>query len=347
MTAYGIFDEALESIADGGPDLRNGLTNHAPMVIEALCAMGRDDAVTPWLDEYRRGMLPWPDRGERIDRQGWRLALGRPERATDWLDFFANELQDAPWSVVLDRWTRQLAAGICAAATHGVIRVGHAARALALAESPPRTGELAAALASWASTYQVLPTDRSAPVAASPPAEAILQVPIVPPAARRFTGTITSSLEALHEFPPFASTIGLAQLDGDPSVRISELAETFVHVYLANAKDPLGTIVFVHGVTSMTALRSIVSHVSIETTRESLLYAWQAGCGLYAAFGKQPLPARNVPPPDESNETLIDMAIANGDEHAIKFTEACLGEHALTPNDAYPAAAHHAIGALH
>jgi len=40
------------------------------------------------------------------------------------------------------------------------------------------------------------------------------------------------------------------------------------------------------------------------------------------------------------------MAIANGDEHAIKFTEACLREHELTPSPAYLAAARHAIGVL-
>lgn len=40
------------------------------------------------------------------------------------------------------------------------------------------------------------------------------------------------------------------------------------------------------------------------------------------------------------------MAIANGDEHATKFTEACLRECDLNPSPAYPAAARHAIGVL-
>ena len=60
MMTHTLFDTALESIKDAGPDLRNGLTNHAPMAIEALCALGREDAVMPWLEHYRAGMLPWP-----------------------------------------------------------------------------------------------------------------------------------------------------------------------------------------------------------------------------------------------------------------------------------------------
>ena len=42
---------------------------------------------------------------------------------------------------------------------------------------------------------------------------------------------------------------------------------------------------------------------------------------------------------DTSVEDLIDSAVATGDEHAIKFTEACLREHALNPKPVYLAAA--------
>jgi hypothetical protein len=42
----------------------------------------------------------------------------------------------------------------------------------------------------------------------------------------------------------------------------------------------------------------------------------------------------------------VDRAIAHGDEHAIKFTEACLHQHARKPSAAYPAAAHHALDVL-
>jgi len=40
------------------------------------------------------------------------------------------------------------------------------------------------------------------------------------------------------------------------------------------------------------------------------------------------------------------MAVTNGDEHVIKFTEACLREHELNPKPEYLAAARHAMEAL-
>src|SRR6266404_4049804 len=48
-------DEALELLSAYGPDLQNGMTSHAPMTAEALCAMGRPEAVMPWLERYRTG----------------------------------------------------------------------------------------------------------------------------------------------------------------------------------------------------------------------------------------------------------------------------------------------------
>jgi hypothetical protein len=45
-------------------------------------------------------------------------------------------------------------------------------------------------------------------------------------------------------------------------------------------------------------------------------------------------------------DELIDRAIACGDEHAIKFTEVCLREHALKADQAFLAAAAHAIQML-
>jgi hypothetical protein len=137
-----------------GPDLANGLTSHGPMAAEALCALGRPDAVLPWVERYRQGMLPRPPARERIVPERWRDALAQENRFTDWSTFFALELAEAPWRAVLDRWVARLAPGICSA-THGVIRVGHAVRGLE-SGTPPRVRELADALASWASTYQEL-----------------------------------------------------------------------------------------------------------------------------------------------------------------------------------------------
>lgn len=341
---YSMMEPALEFLAPYGPDLRNGLTNHAPMAVEALAAMGRADAVMPWLEKYRRGMRPRPIAREKIGHNNWRDALGSERRVADWNAFFAEELANAPWREVLAQWATRLAPAICASATHGVIRVGHAARSLGEAETPARIRELADGLGYWAAAYQVLPT-RFDTSRAMPAWDAIAAVPLVPDAQRKFSGTITSSLVALDDFPDFAPVIGLLDVTPDPARVISDLTETFARVYLANARDTLGVIVFVHSVTSATALRSLLPYLPEAAARQATSYAWQAACGLYAAFGKS-TPADQVEPVRESADTLIDMAVANGDEHAIKFTETALREYELNPAPAYLAAARHAIGIL-
>ena len=344
--SYTSMDDALARLSAYGPDLRNGLTNHAPMAVEALCALGRPDAVAPWVERYRSGMLPRPAARRRIAREDWRSALAQSDRVADWNDFFAAELRDASWRDVLSRWAARLAPGICASAAHGVIRVGHAARSLAESETPHRLRELADALAYWAANYQELPTSRRVADRLRRPREAIAEVAVVPPSQRVFTGTIVSSLEALSDFPDFAPLIGLVDVGGEVRDVASDLAEVFARVYLANTHDVLTAIVFIHGVTAVAALDNLLPYLDDVIARTALRFAWQTGCGLYAAFGSRPKPETEIEPPRESEDTLIDMAIGHGDEHAIKFTEACLRFHALRSSPTYVAAARHALDVL-
>src|SRR6266542_4493271 len=197
--AYAAMDEALDMLSGFGPDLQNGMTSHAPMAAEALCALGRPEAVLPWMARYNRGMLPRPARGERIAEDNWRAALAQGHRCADWNAFLAEQLQDDPWRVVLERWVARLAPGISAAAAHGVIRVGHAVRSLAKRETPLRIGELADALGYWAAHYQELPTQSARSNGHLRPAAAIAHVPVMAPDRRVFHGSIVSSLVGLNE----------------------------------------------------------------------------------------------------------------------------------------------------
>ena len=73
---YTSLDDALETLAPYGIELKNGNSNHAPMVAEALCALGRPDSVMPWITRYRERMLPRPGAGDRI-RRGFEPGNGR------------------------------------------------------------------------------------------------------------------------------------------------------------------------------------------------------------------------------------------------------------------------------
>jgi hypothetical protein len=344
---YDPLDTALARLGSGGVDLENGMTNHAPMTAEALCALGRPDAVLPWVERYRPQILPRLPARERIDPTHWRAALSREDRFTDWSAFFAEELAHTPWRDALDRWVGRLAPGICAAATHGVIRVGHAARALGAGETDLRRAELADALASWASTYQELPTASHTGAAKFAPRDALARVPVVPLAERRFKGTIVSSLEALTDFPAFAPAIGLLETSGDLDDLIAELARVFARVLVENAHSTLTTLVFVHGVTSVAALGNLLPHIAPETSRAALPWAWQSAAALYAAFAASD--DRRVAEPEAvplDAKTLIDAALSNGDEHAIKLAEACLSVNARAPSPDFGAAIRRALAIL-
>jgi hypothetical protein len=344
MPLYRSLDDALDEIAPFCIELKNGNSNHAPMVAEALCALGHPEAVMPWIARYRERMQARPSAGSPVRLDAWQSALGRRERFADWAALFTEELEDAPWRAVLDRWVARLAPGFCAAATHGPIRVGHAARGLAEHETASRRRELADALAGWAATWQQLPTQDGATHETMTPRQAIGRVPVVRP-DRRLPGNIVAALAVLADIPEFAPVVGMLDTNGAISAQIADLTELFARVYLANAHDIPTVIAFIHGVTSLAALGNIAPHVSDATARSTLRFAWQAGCGLYACYGGGGL-AEDIEPPGSGAEQLVDRAIANGDEHVIKFTEACLNRHALAPSMVYLAAADRVTGII-
>jgi hypothetical protein len=155
-----------------------------------------------------------------------------------------------------------------------------------------------------------------------------------------------SDRDRLAEFPEFAGAIGLIEPAGDLDERVAELGDIFARVYLANITTTLTVIAFIHGVTSLHAIGNILPQVSGATGHRLVLYGWQGGCGLYSCFGNGAVMAEEVEPMTENPERLIDRAVANGDEHPIKFTEACLHLNTLYPSAAYPLAVRHALGAL-
>jgi hypothetical protein len=171
-------------------------------------------------------------------------------------------------------------------------------------------------------------------------------VAVVPSEDRRFTGTIVSSLEALDGFAAFAPVIDRLDVSRPLDEVLSDLTETFARVYLANARDVLGSIVFLHAVTGAAAVRTLLPLLDPADAHDAVRFAWQTGAALYAAFGSRPATVREIEPALVAAPGLVDRAIANGDEHAIKFAEVCLREHALRASPAFIAAAAHAIDLL-
>ena len=164
-SAAGTLDEAYERLHATGPEFDGWLSNHGPMAAEAMVRHGHADRVHPWLDGYMRRLEEFP-RGAGPIGSSWRDALGDPRRIADWTAYFRREVTGQPWRQVLGTWWPRLLPGVAAAATHGVIRVGHATRALLQdgADADHLT-ELAHGLAYWAARWQPVP---GAPAAGSP-----------------------------------------------------------------------------------------------------------------------------------------------------------------------------------
>jgi Questin oxidase-like len=343
---YDVLDEALAMVGPAGCEWGGGLANHGPMASEALCAMGRSDAVVSWAKKYSNKLEPRAAAHDRIRAEDWRNALGDGDRFPDWSVFFANELKERPWPLVLDDWIGRLTPGIAAAATHGAIRVGHAVRSLEYGETPARLGELADGLAYLAARYQVLPGSLR-PTTPAMASRALARVALAPRELRkRNFGLITTGLDALAEFPDFEPAANLAAPGDDTSAFLSDLTETFAHVYLSSARNFFTTIVFVHSVTGPAALRLIAPHLSRDTRKLALRNIWQTCAAMYSMFGTPVSTNESLQNGHRSIDALFDAAIACGDEHAIKFSEACVREHALNAKPGYLAAASHAVAFL-
>jgi hypothetical protein len=224
-----------------------------------------------------------------------------------------------------------------AAATHGLIRTGHAVRSLVAGETPQRLHELAEGLGYWAACYQVLPGKPSGGHSGHSPREAVQSVGRIHSGDFDPRGAIVQQLKGLDEHRGFATAIDLVDTAGDLSRYFSELTETFAGIYLAN---PTGLIAFVHAVTAPSALRLLAPYLTDADARLAARYAWQACAGIYAWYATTPPPPPSgFMPPAETLETLIDRAVTAGGAHTIKFTEACLREYALNPQPVYLAAA--------
>ena len=192
----GALDLALERFARTGPEYRGGLANHGPMAAEALVALGRSDAVAAWVEGYASRLGPPPPARTPIPTADWHSALGERGRVADWSVYFRRELAEAPWRQVLRLWLPRLAPGFVAVATHGAIRTGHAARALAARETPPRLHELAEGLAYWAANFTRLP-ETATPPGSARPSQAVAALELLPAGERRSYGFITARLAGL------------------------------------------------------------------------------------------------------------------------------------------------------
>jgi hypothetical protein len=322
-----ILDENLARLARTGPEYHGGLSNHGPMAAEALLRLGRADEVGHWVDGYLPRLDDAPGPSGRITGDTWRDALGDRKRVADWIAYLDSQLADEPWRDVLARWWPRLVPGLAAAATHGIIRTSHAARAMNASPSPERARELAQAIGYWAATYDELP---GTPRACGPlaPAEAVRRLPrqARPPGDGLISAQLRQRLDGDTQLAPAVDALRPPpDVPSDLLALATELARQFV---IYGRMDPIGML---HAVTATVAARSVLPLLPAEVARPTYDRLWQAGAALVSVYSsgapEEAVPATEPP----GREDLADRAARNGDAHAIKLTEACLRLHAERP----------------
>ncbi|KUL24676.1 questin oxidase family protein [Streptomyces regalis] len=309
----GQLEEALERLHMSGPEHHGRLSNHAPMVVESLAANGQAGAVHRWLDRYESKLEDFPDRVAPVTDDNWPSALGDVRRAADWIDHFSRALTGRPWKTVLAEWWPRLLPGLYGAATHPVIRVGHAVRALESGASEPRLAELAHALGYWAARHRTVSGVTALPGAASA-AQSLDAVPAI----REPQGTFPARLAAVRQLPVWAGDVG------DPGTareRLTELVRAATHRYATHGHGE--ETMLVHAATAPNAVLRTLDSLPRELWAPSLHAAWTASAAVTAMYAPAE-PVAYTPPARLTPEEVLQRALAHGDEHVIKLTDTAL-----------------------
>ena len=252
------------------------------MAAEALAHLGRSDAIPGWVAQYRRRLDEAPPPARPLTEEDWPDALGQDSAIPDWLALFEREIADRPVAAVAGEWVPRLLPGAVGAATHGLIRTGHALRALGGADTPPRRLEVANGLAFWAASYQELP---------GPPllighegvADALADLPYLPEDAPRpvlISDRVAAVADIADEFEQGVASLGWT---GGAVDLLDQLASGGSAAYLRNA-DGGGAIGLLHAVTSPLACELVLPWLAEEDRDAALGYVWQAAAALHVAY---------------------------------------------------------------
>ena len=174
--------------------------------------------------------------------------------------------------------------------------------------------------------------------------EALADLPYLPeetPEEFLITRRVAHVADIADEFEQAVASLGWS---GDPLALLDALAVGGAQAYLRNADT--SPIALIHTITAPLALELVLPHLAEEDRDAALAYAWQAVASIHVAYALErtrELPTGTATP---SPEELIDHALASGDEHAIKVTEAALRSHARTGESVLLAAAADAAARL-
>ena len=334
-----VMDEALNRLHRTGPEWSGRLSNHGPMVVEAMIRHGHVDGVEGWLDWYETRLDPVPATSRRIKGDDWVDALGDPSRLGDWAGFFDNELAEHSWLDVLEIWWPRLLPGLAASATHSVIRVGHAVEALRDQEmSQTRLAELSQALAYWAGRW--LPVPNSAPPSGTLEiAQALESLPALGGEELAFPDLL-ARLSSDARWPDAAAALQQNPIPGAPHDQLVALVTAATLHYRTHAHG--SPIMLVHSATAPNAVLRVLPSLHESLWEPSLHAAWRASAAITMIYNPSAGLGSTQEPSDSLTSSAADvfaLAVEHRDEHVIKLADTALDVYSWTANpDALAAA---------
>jgi Questin oxidase-like len=311
------------------PEYRGGLTNHLPMALQALHAMGASSRrMLDFYANYAR-RFEW-----RVGARGaapvadWRVLRGQgehyPEGFHALVATFERTLARDGESAVLRHVLPELLTGVAAVAFHGVIRTAHAVQA-------GHRAELAHALAYWAWRWQPLPqVPAPAPAAvATLSFDAWADRLVNESVGQNITAPLISLRMSLAAETPTYLALGAA-LQPVPDL-LRQLAGLALQRYLASRNFTV-----LHMITGLRALRVLLPWIAdVQALQPVLVRAFTA-----AYLAAQLKPQASRPMLKESSwPEVMAAAIANDDDHVIKLVHACHEEFAAYGDSSYLEAA--------
>ncbi len=328
LSASASYDEVLTALQRTDLEYGGGLSNHAPMVADALVAGGMPERVASWVNRYAMQLEAQPAAAAALDDAAQGEALGHFERRAAWEATFQAELDGATPEVVVKRHFAALSPGLVAAGWHGLLRTAHAVRALQRADSPAARLELARGLAFMAARYQELPgTPGAGVVTGLEVGAALARLTPLPKSKQNTTGLIHERFSVLAGQSAYVGAVESFDVNALPvQITVTELVASAARLFV---NDGTQNFLLLHAITGTAALRLVLPWLDVEGQRTVLGHAFAAVAGALVAQGSSD-PLADVPLATRTPEVLLEAGLGHDDEHHIKLAEAGVREFQLT-----------------
>jgi hypothetical protein len=307
-----------------GPTYGTGFSNHLPMALHAAWELGAEaDRLAAQVTHEAGHLSPVPPAAQS-GAEDWRELLGRREAYSDLRALIAAEVAEQGAEAVLRSHIPALINAPHAALFHGMIRTAHAFES-------GHDAELAAALASWAAAWHMLPAGGSVEKVDFGRWQAALRGQSAALQGRTFGERVREAARG----PVYAALADGLQEQTHWALRREELILLALDAYLASRN-----FVALHLITGLRALRVLGPFVpdwpDVQTWMTRAFTAAWLGAGLVL----RPQALQEAAPWPQLRKAALDQL----DDHVLKLVHACWQEDRIRPDARWRQAAALALG---